>query len=305
MNTNYTSPNIQLDKLPPPQVIETLNPEEIFAQMKAQFSEAMPDIEPYLDLETEPVTILMQQFAYREYLMRQRVNAAATSTMLAYASGSNLDHLAAYWGVTRLTITEDHGLDYTPTPATNPELFEDDNRLRHRVQLAPEAISNAGTLGAYKFWGLTASAQVKDAHPHSPAPGEVVVTVLAKGEGGTPPQELLDLVYNTIEPRRDFTAKFSVEAAIVHEYTVEAELTLHDGPDTEVVRKAAADKLATYVQKQFGLGLDVTVAGIHAALWVEGVQNVQLTTPTADLPIAPNEAAHCTSIQITVEGRDE
>ena len=43
--------------------------------------------------------------AYRELLIRQRVNDAARGVMLATASGTDLDNLAANFNVERLLIT--------------------------------------------------------------------------------------------------------------------------------------------------------------------------------------------------------
>ena len=44
---------------------------------------------------------------------------------------------------------------------------------------------------------------------------------------------------------------------------------------------------------------------VKAALSVEGVQNVLLTAPAADLVISPVQAAHCSGRSITYAGTDE
>ncbi|NUV25651.1 hypothetical protein MS6204_04603 [Escherichia coli] len=44
-----------------------------------------------LELESEPATKLLQENAYRELLLRQRINEAAQAVMVAYAMGGDLD----------------------------------------------------------------------------------------------------------------------------------------------------------------------------------------------------------------------
>ncbi|MGV5943123.1 baseplate assembly protein, partial [Escherichia coli] len=58
-----------------------------------------------LELESEPVTKLLQENAYRELLLRQRINEAAQAVMVAYAMGGDLDQIAANYNVKRLTVT--------------------------------------------------------------------------------------------------------------------------------------------------------------------------------------------------------
>ena len=60
-----------------------------------------------------------------------------------------------------------------------------------------------------------------------------------------------------------------------------------------------------YANKQHLLGIDITLSGIYSALHQEGVQNVKLTQPLADLIVQPHQAAYCTQIQLNVGGRDE
>ncbi len=43
-----------------------------------------------LELESEPATKLLQENAYRELLLRQRINEAAQAVMVAYAMGGDL-----------------------------------------------------------------------------------------------------------------------------------------------------------------------------------------------------------------------
>ena len=119
--SNFTP--IDLSKLPAPDVIETLDFETLLTNYINDFVARNPNYATLL--ESDPAIILMQVVAYREMLLRARINEAAKANMLAYATKGDLDNLAAFFGVERL---ED----------------ETDERLRKRTQLALEGFSTAG-----------------------------------------------------------------------------------------------------------------------------------------------------------------
>lgn len=102
---------IDLSQLPAPQIVDVPDFETLLAERKAEFVALHPKDEQEavirtLELESEPVTKLLQENAYRELLLRQRINEAAQAVMVAYAMGSDLDQLAANYNVKRLTVTE-------------------------------------------------------------------------------------------------------------------------------------------------------------------------------------------------------
>lgn len=292
---------INLDRLPAPQIIEQPDFETIFAARKARLIELAPHLAPALELESEPLVKLLQEDSYRELILRAAVQDAGAGNLLAFASGAVLDHLAAFYGVERLVIQE---ADASVSPPIE-ELLEDDARLRARVQLAPEGFTTAGSIGSYTFWALSASAEVKDvAILETATAGQVRVVVLSTEGDGVPDAALLALVDETTDPRRPLTDEVMVEAANVQNYTVEAELILYDGPDAELVRQASVAAVQAFVDEHHRLGHDITIAGLHAALYREGVQDIHITAPAATLEIGSDTAAHCTQITVTVGGRD-
>jgi phage-related baseplate assembly protein len=292
---------INLDRLPAPQIIEQPDFETIFAARKARMIELAPHLAPALELESEPLVKLLQEDSYRELILRAAVQDAGSGNLLAFASGAVLDHLAAFYGVKRLVVQE---ADASVSPPIE-ELLEDDARLRARVQLAPEGFTTAGSIGSYTFWALSASAEVKDvAILETATAGQVRVVVLSTEGDGVPDAALLALVDETTDPRRPLTDEVMVEAANVQNYTVEAELILYDGPDAELVRQASVAAVQAFVDEHHRLGHDITIAGLHAALYREGVQDIHITAPAATLEIGSDTAAHCTQITVTVGGRD-
>lgn len=274
--------------------------------MKADLRSRAPELTRALDFSSEPVIKLLEVCAYRELLVRQRINHAARATMLAYAQGSNLDHLAALFGVKREVVNQTE---------------EDDERLRHRVQLSLEGHSTAGPIGSYVFHALSASPWVKDVSVSSPAPSQVVVTVLAQALqdpdeaiseeinelNGTPNTALLNTVNQRLnnENIRPLTDQVLVQAATVKSYQVKSRLTLYRGPDASVVQSNAIEAVNQYLTAHHRLGHDITLSGLFAALHQPGVQNVQLEQPTQNIINAFNEAAFCSAIDIVLGGTDE
>lgn len=293
---------IDLDKLPAPEIIARKDFETILTEVKAWLIDREPELEPILGLESEPISKVLEAWAYRETLLRAEFDDAGRGNMLAFATGSNLDHLVAFYGVERLVLQE---ADATAVPPI-PEVLENDNRFRARAQLALEGFTTAGPMGSYVFWGLSASASVKDIGVESPSPGQVLITVLSTDGDGTPNAALLDTVDATLNDDnvRPLTDQVVVQAASIVAYDLDATLTLYEGPDAEVVRAAADDAVTAYVAAHHLLGHDITISGLHAALHQPGVQNVTLASPAADIVIATSEAAHCETITVTVGGRD-
>ena len=90
---------MNLSDLETPQIIEELSLNEILEQMRDKLISIEPEFSAYL--ESDPLIKLMEVVAYRELLLRQRINQAAKANLLAFATESDLDHLVAFYGITR------------------------------------------------------------------------------------------------------------------------------------------------------------------------------------------------------------
>jgi phage-related baseplate assembly protein len=293
---------INLERLPAPEIIDRKDFETILAEIKAWLVARDPSLAPIMGLESEPITKVLEAWAYRELLLRAEIDDAGRGNMLAFAGGAQLDHLAAFYGVERAVIQPADPAALPPVPA----VLEDDVRFRSRVQLALEGFTTAGPRGSYVFWGLSASSLVKDISVESPSPGQVLVTVLSDVGNGSGDAALIQTVSDKLndEEIRPLTDQVIVQGASIVPYQLEAVLTLYEGPDADVVRAAAEASVSTFVWDQHRLGHDITVSGLHAALHLAGVQKVTLVSPGADLEIDASEAAYCTSVSVTVGGRD-
>lgn len=292
--------SLDLSLLPPPEVIESLAFESILATYKARLISLAPEIATVLELESEPIVKLLEVAAYSELLIRQRINEAARQCHLASATGSNLDHLAALYGVTRLITDAGNPAAIPPIPPA----YETDISLRYRTQLAVEGMSTAGPTGAYRFHALSAHGDVADASVQSPTPGQVLVTILSNDGDGTAPESLRAAVATALnaEDVRPLTDEVIVQGATIVPYAIEAQLTLYPGPAPAPVLASAQAAAVAYAAQTHRLGYDVTRSGLYAALHQAGVQRVALTAPAADVICSPEEASHCTGISITLAG---
>lgn len=289
---------VDLSRLPAPDIIEALDFETIYADAVAQLQLLWPEFEAR---DSDPVAKLLQTFAYLAQLVRQRINDAARAVMPASATGADLDHIAAAFGITRFTITP------ADPQLGLPAIMESDADFRRRMVLAPEGYSVAGPEGAYVFHALSADGDVLDASATSPSAGVVLVSVLARQGDGTASQTLIDTVaaYVSDETRRPLTDFVTVQSAEIVRYAVNATVTTFSGPDAGVVLAAARAGLDAYVAECHRMGRDVTRSGLFRAIHVEGVQNVALASPAADIAISRTQAPHCTGITLTHAGIDE
>ncbi|QHG87116.1 baseplate J/gp47 family protein [Xanthomonas sp. NCPPB 1638] len=295
--TSFTA--VDLSKLSAPDLLEKLNFEAIFIQILTQFRSLVPEFSALT--EADPVYKLLQLFAARELLLRQRANDKAQQTMLAFATGTNLDHLGALFGVARLMLDPGQPeIDIAPT-------YESDVDFRRRIQLAPEGFSVAGPEGAYIYHALSAAADVMDASATSPAPGQVLVTVQSRTGDGTAPQALLDEVAAilTNDDVRPLTDNVTVQSAQIVPYAIRGRVYTYAGPDSAVVMREAMRSLQAYLDEAHRIGRDVPESAIKAKLFADGVQRIELDSPAADVRISRTQAAYCTAIDILHAGIDE
>lgn len=294
---------VDLSELPPPEIIATLDYETILSEVKvviiAAYPEDMqPEIAAAMALESEPLNVIAQVIAYRELMLRQVINDGAAACMLSHATGSDLDNLAANNDTERLTVIEETD--------TTDAVMESDAALRLRAQSAFDGLSVAGPTGAYEYFAKSASGKVADVKASSPAPAEVVVSVLSAEGDGTASDELIATVNAKLsdESVRPVGDRLTVKSAEIISYDISATLYLYPGPESEPIVNAAEASLQKWLKSQWRIGLDVARSAILAALHVQGVQRVELDLPER-LIISDTQAARCASVTITRGGTDE
>ena len=279
---------VDLSKLPAPAVVEQLDFESYLTAFKADFivraAEAGWDYDVDA-LESDPVVKVLEVAAYRETLLRGVVNDKARAVMLAHALGSDLDNLGGLYKVGRAT-DEDH------------------ERLRSRIQGAPEALSTCGPEGAYVHHAKRASPSVKDVWVYTvQGTGQVHVLPLVSTGDGTPDSPLLDAVREACraDDKRPLTDIVIVRAPTVTSYAISLSLLVKRGPDAALIANAAKARVEAYVASRHRVAETHYLSGIIAAATVGGVETVTPVTPAADKVPAIDEAFWCSGVTISVE----
>ncbi|WP_027794570.1 baseplate J/gp47 family protein [Paraburkholderia acidipaludis] len=292
---------IDLSQLPVPDIVELIDYETLLAQRKARLvslypAEEQTEVAATLELESEPMVKLLQENAYREVVLRQRVNDAARAVMLAYAENGDLEQLAAFFDLERLTITPADPVHGTAA------VMESDSDLRYRTQLAPSSLSVAGPESAYIKHARDADGRVLDATAASPSPCQVLVTVLSRiGDGSVQDGDgILDAVRDALskDDVRPLTDEVLVQGAQINGYAIDATLIFFAGPDRSVVLAQANKAVKKYTDDMHRLGMEITRDGIFAAARQPGVQKVILRAPAADMPSTKQQAPFCTGINL-------
>lgn len=293
---------INLSRLPPPIVVQAIDAEAAWTQFKSDLIAQDAGFEPILRAEGQALTMLGQAYAYRTFKLSAEFNDRAKGLLMATATGADLDNLAAFYAVERLTIQE---ADPTASPPI-PEVKESDDALRYRALLSVEGRPAGATAAYWEFHALSVP-EVRQARAERVEPGRVRVSVLGRDGDGTASPELVSAVDVVLQSDdvRELCATVETAGATIKPYGITASLTLLPGPGEAEVLAAVNAALTALVDELHSLGRDVTRAALTGALVQPGVQNVDLTSPAADIEVSPSEAAYCTGITVTVGGRDE
>lgn len=263
---------LDLPSLPPPALVATPEFAEIYEAMVAHFQSLNPAYS--LWVESDPVAIVLQVMAYRELLWRHQLNWTAMQTLLAFAEGANLDHRAAFYGVTRLD-------------------GEGDNRLRVRTVAKIRGWACAGAEDHYRYWALTASTGLADVAVWSPnypngfnMGGKVVVSLLGATDNGVVSVETLRAVEAVLlrPDVRPMTAQVTVEPAGYVQTDITAVVVLEADTPYDVFTGAKA-ALVKSLREARKLGQDLTQSWLSTQLHVKGVHSVRVLEPVEDIAV--------------------
>ena len=292
--------DITLDSLPSPAIVEALDVEAIIAERKARLIQLYPACEAVLSLESEPLTKLVEAGAYREILLRQRYNEEALALTLAFALGTDLDHIGiTYYQEPRQVIAA--------ATLRTPEVLETDAAYRRRLQLKPASWSSAGPRDAYLFHTLSAHPDVLDAGVSTPYPGTTIVAVLGRAADGAPLPEALAAVVERLNGQevRPLCEEVIVQAAAVQAYAVDVKIWTYPGADATTMTAEAKAAIENLTAQLYAVGMDVPRSALASKAHVAGVQRVEVTAPVADLVVDLTTAGRCTGVVVIWMGVDQ
>ena len=238
--------------LPSPSVVEVLDYEAIVAAIKADLLVRYPEAATVLDLESEPMVKLLESFALREMLFRARVNDAARAHLLAFATGTDLDHLGALFGIARMA-------------------GENDERLRLRIQLRIAALAGQGTREHYELVAMTASANVRAAYAIQPRPGYVHVVLWLHAENAQTPVDVAAAL--NADNARMLGVEITVGTATPYPVNIHARIWRTANASPDLLAKLQ-QRLATAFAERAALGRSVARSWITTLLHADGVAAV-------------------------------
>ena len=278
---------LELALLPKPQVIEELSFEAVLAQMQADLVVRYPDIAPILELESSVANTILEGAAYRETLLRARINDAARANLVAYATGSDLDHAGA-----------------DASPPVSRMTGEDDDRFRTRILLTTMA-RNVGSEQRYRLVALNTDLSVKDAIAYRVGRSPTVnVALLSTASDGVASAGLITAVAATfaLPENHLVNGDVNVLSAVTSVVNVAAALTLIPNVPSSVLAGIEASLRAAWLAEG-GLGRDLTVDWVKARLMATpSVYKAVVSLPVADVIVPPFQAASIGTVTLTIAG---
>ena len=276
---------LDIATLPPPSVVEPLDFEAILAAQRTDLIARYPEAADVLDLESEPLAKLMEVFAYRELLYRARVNDAARAHLVAFATGSDLEHLGAFYNVPRID-------------------GEADDRYRRRILLRVAALAGNGTKEHYEHVALTASQNVQDAIATQPWPGSVNVQLWLADHSQAEATQAQVLAALTAPAARPLGVPVSVSLAKPRHIHLTARLLREGGAPVNLVAQVL-ESLPAAMAAYARLGRAVPRSWITTRLHVAGIARVTYpddAAPPEVTTLAADEYPVWGTVQLVDEG---
>ncbi|WP_341822751.1 baseplate J/gp47 family protein [Wolbachia endosymbiont (group A) of Clivina fossor] len=255
-------------------IIEPLNFEEILSRMREELVKRDASFTAFV--ESDPAIKILEVAAWRELLLRERINEAVKSNLLKFATGEDLNNLAEFYGVER-------------------EKEEEDERFRKRVKAKIKGWSTCGSKEYYRYHALSADSRVKDASVESPIPGKVQISILST-ELSTLPEELLEIIRKQVTRNdiRVLTDTVTVIGCNIMEIDIHSRMSISPIISKKEIKKQFIEKFELAKR----LGWSVTRSWIIANLFVDGVENVELIEPREDVMVLGNECANLRNLKI-------
>jgi len=297
---------IDLSRLPPPDAIEPLDFETLFAAFAGRFADAWDAArqrDPSLPLydvggiETDPVVIIGQAWSYLRLLDRARVNDAVRSVLAPLAHGADLDQVAARQGIVRLTIV--------PASEGVPAIMETDAALLRRYLLSFDRPA-AGTAGRYLYEAWTARPLLQDVKVNGRAVhgriGDTDIVIAGAGGAAASGEDITAVQAAVSHPHvKPEAVGVAVIGATRVEYQVVQTIVVPVGPDADLIKAEAEARVRSVTSARTLIGAAVPRDLIAGAAFGEGVLVVTHVSPAASIAAHPYAIPVCTAIDISVE----
>lgn len=265
---------IDLTTLASPDIVEQLDFLTLLDRRKARLLSLLPDadraaVAEILALASDPMVKLLEESAYCEMVLRARANDVARANLLAFATGSDLDQLGAFYGLAR-------------------QPGEDDARYRTRLQLRIAALAGNGTREIYALTAMSASIDIVDAAVQRPVPGRVDVAIWIRAGADVAAVLAAASAAFAADAGHMLGVPVTVRVAAARPVAVTATVWREPSAPLDLAAVLAAG-LPAAIGSHAMLGRDVPRSWLMARLHATGVARVDLAQPVADILLAADE----------------
>lgn len=220
------------------------------------------------------------------------VPAGGSVSLLAEAESPG-----AAWNVASGTLNDVTTPGGTGVVVSNPALesgtwitqqgadIEKDPALRQRCRDKWATLGTGSTIGAYRYWALSASSEITRCLPvPNTENGSVAVTIA--GPSGPVSLEALTLARAAIEANRPLCSLAPTDNALGELISIAGTVYLDAGANADVVLAACQSAIDAYA-RSLDIGATIYLSRIVALIQdVKGVRNVVLSNPGADVVLS-------------------
>jgi phage-related baseplate assembly protein len=335
-------------------IVEDLTYTDILDALITTYQLKNEDYEPH---ESDDIMPLLELFAYREVEIRAYLNSVIKRSFWQTATGSDLDFIAEFFGVFRLsgskptaqaTLTLTSVLSYSYTvPAgiqvllndetiailINDVIFEagaieaiglfeyqsetresnasfveiltpkpylkeiiqttlfvgggdveSDEAVRRRIALSFDEQTTAGSKNSYKQLALKADSRIKDVVIQSLIDGIVDIGIWSDDAVDS---AMLERVLDSCndETQRPLTDRISVRVVESVLVEIQVNLILKENVDSVSIRATVIETIEDYM-KDMRIGESLTISKIIRLSSVDGVEDVEVVSPTQSVIVA-------------------
>lgn len=284
----HAATTIDLAGVPAPAAIEPIAFETLNDAFLDRFSAAwaaarvvdptLPDYDVRA-IETDPVVIVSQAFAYVRLLDRARVNDAVRAVLAPLATGTDLDNIAANANVARLTVI--------PATDTASAVMESDTQLLRRYLLAFDRPS-AGSADRYRYEVFSLYPAMQDVAVIGRAVhgrrGDIDIVLAGPGGRDVTDDEIAAVRAAVSMPNVKAEAtSISVLRAVRLTFQVDLRLDIPPGPSSDVIEQAAIARITVAAVLRLVIGAEVPAAAMIGAAYGQNILRVQDLGGLADI----------------------
>lgn len=270
-----------LRALPSPQMVDNVEYQQILDGLVSDVRSIDPEFEAR---DSDPGMVLLREFAEYAYTLRQYIAVRAQAQLFPYATGADLDNLAAMVGVTRDVGQDDEQLRLAMLDAplaqvigTEPDIVASTKRaVPGHIFAATAWVDDVGVVQVR----MTATPEGTDRRAHA-----------HRLNGWVWPEDVETIIeYLNDDARKLITVEYNIKRAQIDSYRIVGEVRYRSrDTDLDPLLLATYRRASAYIDDHIRPGLPLWQSAVAASLFGPGVVDVKLTLP-ADTPGKPDHA---------------